>query len=409
MKKTICLLCIAAALAVAGGAVSVRVDPVSAGQGSGTNQRVQSSEELAAVVRSMPSASDYYNPSGLAGLSSVAAPEGEGDGYDLSNMTVEIDDSYYLSNDSGSTTLRRNLIAYYTQDCAYYEGDIYLNSTAENYDTVYDSTRDEVLNVSQQTTMREVYSLYLSEGLVLIRFDKVEMNTSYRYTTETGLPVDYTPEETSDPTEEISDAIMDEYRNHYGVWIRLNMTQEDVPFDMSADMDDLSEDEMVDMLVFSAMYGVSVSLVTGLVQVDEMNDMFYTDIERLLSLGDECYDTVGGLKLLNDTGRDSVSLSNMTNGLRFAFDLSDEEAPAIICHDDSSFLIDGDGGTDEVIGGIIEALGYNYSYEQTIRFRYIGNTVINAPAEGEYPTLYDVFGDKIKEIVYDMWQETQGE
>ena len=40
MKKTICLLCIAAALAVAGGAVSVRVDPVSAGQGSGTNQRV---------------------------------------------------------------------------------------------------------------------------------------------------------------------------------------------------------------------------------------------------------------------------------------------------------------------------------------------------------------------------------
>ena len=253
------------------------------------------------------------------------------------------------------------------------------------------------------------YVLYLSEGLVLIRFENVEMNTSYRYTTETGLSVDYTPEETSDPTEEISDAIMDEYRNHYGVWIRLNMTQEDVPFDMSADMDDLSEDEMVDMLVFSAMYGVSVSLVTGLVQVDEMNDMFYTDIERLLSLGEECYDTVGGLKLLNDTGRDSVSLSNMTNGLRFAFDLSDEEAPAIICHDDSSFLIDGDVETDEVIGGIIEALGYNYSYEQTIRFRYIGNTVINAPAEGEYPTLYDVFGDKIKEIVYDMWQETQGE
>lgn len=405
MKKTICLLCIAAALAVAGGAVSVRVDPVSAGQGSGTNQKVQSGEELATIVRSMPSASDYYNPSGSEGLSSVAATEGAGDGYDLSNMTVEIDDSYHLGNDSGSTTLRRNLIAYYTRDCAYYEGDIYLNSTTENYDTVYDSARDEVLNVSQQTTMREVYSLYLSEGLILIRFDKVEMNTSYRYTTESGMRVDYTPEETSDPTEEISDAIMDEYRNHYGVWIRLNMTQEDFPFDMSADMGDLSEEEMVDMLVFSSMYGVSISLVTGLVQVDAMNDAFYTDIERLLNLGEECYDTVGGLKLLNDTGRDSVSLSNMTNGLRFAFDLSDEEAPVIICHDDSSFLSE-DEGLGDVIG---EILGYSYSYEQTIRFRYIGNTVVNAPAEGEYPTLYDVFGDKIKEIVYDLWQETQGE
>lgn len=391
MKKTICLLAFAAAFVIAGGIIGVRVDTVTAGQGNGTDLQVGTQEELSDLVRSIPSASDYYSRinDGAVALSSageVAAADGN---YDFSNLTVQTSDYYSMSADDNLISVRRSLNAYFTPDCVLYDGDISMITSTEA-GTVYDDVHDRLLNCTVTTNIKETYSLYISADLVLVKFDNVEYSYDFRYETESGTQVNFTPEDDPvDSAERMLDAVLDDFKNNYGEWIRLNMDENDFPEWLSEGAD-LTEEQQTEAVVFMSAYTLSYTLVEQLVQVNDSNEMFIDDINNILNLDENCFDTSYGLSMLNDRGRQTVSLSNLTRNVKFIYDLTNPQAPEISCRDSYN----------------VPEVGASFEYSQNVTFRYIGNTVVNVHEDRHYNTLYNVFGDTLRRIINEAAEQS---